>query len=165
MKNFVKYVKNTKRISLIKKRLKQGWNLTVIAKELEISISALSHYCTRHEIDHDRDRRVKYDDVQIRKLIKKKIPLVSIVEKLNIPYVRLYAHCKKMGFDFIAKGHLGNRRYDYSEILVLVNKRMTISEISEELKIPWHNIYEYCGHHNINVKKTKYRPRTVGANV
>ena len=87
------------------------------------------------------------------------MPLASIAEKLNIPYARLYAHCKKREFDFISKGIHCNKRYDYSEILTLVRKRMTIAEISKKLKIPWHNIYDYCAYHKINIKKTKYRPR------
>lgn len=73
MTKFVRNPESKKRISLIKKRLKQGWILTAIAEELGISISALSHYCTRHKIGHDRDLRIAYDDVKILKLIKKKI--------------------------------------------------------------------------------------------
>lgn len=166
MKNFVKYTENKKRNFLIKKRLRQGWTLSSIAEELEISISALSHYCTRHKIDHDRDLRIDYDDIKIQKLMKKKIPLASISEKLGIPYCRLYAHCKKRNFNFITKEQQANNNYyDYSDVLALANKRMTIAEISEKLKIPWSNIYEYCEYHQIDVKKIKYKPRKVGANV
>lgn len=160
MNNFMKYANNKKRISLIKRRLKQGLTLTAISKEIEISTSAISHYCTRNEIKHDRDLRIDYDDVKIKKLIREKVPLVFIAEKLKIPYTRLYAHCKKREFDFIAKETHCNKYYDYSGLLVLANRGMTITGISIKLKIPWYNIYNYCAYHKINVKKTIYRPRT-----
>lgn len=165
MKKFMKTSKSKERISLIKRRLKQGWTLTAIAEELERSISALSHYCTRYKIDHDRDLRIAYDDVKILKLIKKKKPLTFISEKVGIPYHRLYAHCKKRNFDFISKEGEGNLfRYDYSKVSALVKKRMTISEMSRELNISYSLLYDYCEYHKINVKKMKYRPRKTGAN-
>lgn len=163
MKNFIKYSGNKERISLIKRRLKQGWTLTSIAEELDISISALSHYCTRHKIDHNRDLRIAYDNVKILKLIKKKVPLVSISKKLGIPYIRLYAHCKKRDFDFISKGCHYNRLHDYNEVPALAKNGITIAAMAGKLKIPYHTLYDYCKYHNINVEKIKYRPRKIGA--
>ncbi len=163
MTQFVRNPESKKRISLIKRRLKQGWTLTAIAEELGRSISALSHYCTRYKIDHDRDLRIAYDDVKILKLIKKKKPLTFISEKVGIPYHRLYAHCKKRNFDFISKEGEGNLfRYDYSKVPALVKKGMTISEMSKKLDISYCLLYEYCERHRIDVKKMKYRPRKTG---
>lgn len=162
MKNFVKYADNKKRTSLIKKRLRQGWTLSSIAEELEISLSALSHYCTRHKIEHNRDLRIDYNDVKIKKLIRKKIPLATISEKLGIPYPCLYAHCKKMKFNFIAKGILG-RCHDYSKVPAMVKKGMTRPDISKKLNIPYHTLYDYCKYHRIDVKKESRRK--IGANV
>ncbi len=157
MENFMKYADDKKRISLIKRRLKQGWTLTAIAEEIEISISAISHYCTRNGIEHNRDLRIDYNDVKIKKLIRKKVPLAAISEKLGIPYRRLYAHCKKRNFDFISRGWIDGH-YDYSEVSTLASEGMTTSGISKKLKIPYHSVYDYCRYHRIDVKKQNIDP-------
>ena len=74
MNNYLKYADDKDRIPHIMKRAKQGWTLTAIAKEIEISVGALSRYCKDHKVDHGLNHRIKYDDVKILKLIKKKIP-------------------------------------------------------------------------------------------
>jgi hypothetical protein len=84
---------------------KEGRTLTSIAKDMGIHLCTLSTFCKKHNIKTSaRNRPIyKYNNVKIKKLIKKKLPLTVISEKLKIPYSNLYAYCKRNKFDFIGK--------------------------------------------------------------
>lgn len=86
---------------------KEGRTLTSVAKNMGIHLCTLSIFCKKHNIKTSaRNRHIyKYNNVKIKKLIKKRLPLTIISEKLKIPYDNLYAYCKRNKFDFIGKGY------------------------------------------------------------
>jgi hypothetical protein len=86
---------------------KEGRTLTSIAKDLGIHLCTLSIFCKKHNIKTSASDRpkYKYDNVKIKKLTKKGLPLKVISEKLKIPYSNIYAYCKKNKIDFIPKGY------------------------------------------------------------
>jgi predicted transcriptional regulator len=144
-------IDHNQRKAVIEEGLKNGKTLTSIGKTLGMSISGISRYCKRYNIQTPINDRYQYDDKKIKELLKQNIPLLKISEQLKIPYNNLYAYCKKKDYDFCGKGRYKNPVYD--KVSILLKEGKTLPFISKKLNIPYINLYSYCRRNNISFNR------------